>query len=355
MINQKKIRVAAFTGSETISSRRFRLLQYVPFLENEGIVVDEFISRYGSWPPAQKWKRPYWLVGTLADRIIPAIKSRQYNLVFLQRELVSTLYTLERFLGRPRILDVDDAVWLNGNLALRSFSSLVSSCDGVICGNKYIADQASKWNKRVIVLPTAVDTDRFAVAKSEMRSKKIIGWSGLFAGSKYLLSIEDAIYEVIRARPNTILRVVSDALPKFRKLSPESVEFIRWSPDNEVRTIQQMDVGLMPLNNDEWSRGKCSYKMLLYMSCGIPVVVPPFGMNKDVLSMGNVGIGPECTSQWIDSIVSLLDDADQRLLMGREARTLIENHFSIKKIGPKLAEFIRSTEKTNVHDLGENL
>src|SRR5271157_507778 len=107
------LRVAAFTGGRTISSRRFRVQQYLPYLEKLGIDVTEYVARFGSWPPTQKFRRPFWLAATLLDRIPAVVKSHGYDLTLLQREMVSTLVTLEGLTGRPRVLDLDDAVWLN--------------------------------------------------------------------------------------------------------------------------------------------------------------------------------------------------------------------------------------------------
>jgi glycosyltransferase involved in cell wall biosynthesis len=340
------LKVAAFTGSATISSRRFRLLQYVSALANSGVFVDEFVASYGSWPPASHWIRPLWLMATLADRISPVIRSHRYNLIFLQRELVSTMYTLERFTGNPRVLDVDDAVWLNGTRAMRSFGSLASLCHGVICGNEFIAQEVSRWNKNIIVLPTAVDTERFNTSLRTDTNKLIIGWSGLYAGSKYLLGIEDALHCVLTARPKSVLRVVSDAPPNFRKLSPDRVEFIQWSPENEVKTIQEMDIGLMPIDDSEWSKGKCSYKMLLYMSCGKPVVVSPYGMNKEVLAQGDIGFGSCSKKQWIDGIITLLDNDLIRAVAGQNARAIVEQTYSLKKIAPRLANFLQGVHNS---------
>lgn len=336
------MRIAAFTGGFDISSRRFRIFQYIDYLAKYGIEIDEYVSKCGSWPPPEYWLRPLWLLGAIAERVAPVFRSHNYNLTLFQREFVSTLFTLERFAGRPRILDVDDAVWLINKRSFNNFKALVNSCDGVICGNRYIENNVKIWNNNTIVIPTAVDTDRFKPDYCSDRAKRIIGWSGLHAGSKYLLDIEEALCCVLDRRPNVVFRVVSDAPPAFRFLNKERVEFIRWSPENEVRTIQEMDIGLMPIDDSEWSKGKCSYKMLLYMACGVPVVVSPVGMNAEVLAAGEIGFGPASQEEWTDRITALLDDEDLRSRLGRNARTVVEAEFSLKKIAPRLAEYLLS-------------
>jgi len=339
------LRVAAFTGSKSISSRRFRVMQYVPRLAKMGVQVDEHIARFGSWPPVSKAARPFWVIGTVLDRVAPVVGSYSHDLTFLQREFVSTFLTLERFTRRPRVLDVDDAVWLVNQRAERNFRSLVKMCDGVICGNKFIAEHASQWNENTIVLPTGVDTERFHPIQKKPAGRVIIGWSGLNAGAKFLLGIEKMLYQVLKRRKDAVLRVVSDAQPKFRLLDDSMVEVIPWSPENEVRTIQEMSVGLMPIDDTPWSRGKCSYKMLLYMSCGVPVVVSPFGMNAEVLAHDQVGIGAQAESEWAEAITWLLDNPARSKLMGMAGRKVVENCFSLNVLTPHLGAYLMSFRK----------
>jgi glycosyltransferase involved in cell wall biosynthesis len=336
------VSVAAFTGAKSISSPRFRVRQYVPYLENHGIRVTEFVARFGSWPPRSKALRPFWLPATLLDRLPGVVSSYQYDVTLLQREMVSTLVTLERFTHRPRILDVDDAVWLNRG-SERNFATLARLCDGVICGNNFIAENVGRWNSETFVLPTAVDTTRFRPMESRTRrgSKQIIGWSGIGSGMKCLIDMEPALAAVLGKRRETVLRVVSDVKPRFRLLDESRVEYVPWSPENEVSTIQEMSVGLMPTDDSLWARGKCSYKMLLYMSCGVPVVVSPVGMNNEVLALGKAGFGPQSEAEWVDCINFFLDNPANGSEMGMVGRRIVETHYSLHMLSQRLATYIK--------------
>ena len=337
-----RLSVAAFTGGETVSSRRFRVHQYLPHFRKQGIRVTEYGARFGSWPPVEKIQRPFWLAATLCDRLPGVAKSHWHDVTLLQREMVSTMVTLEGLTGRPRVLDVDDAIWLNARTA-KNFRALVQICDGVICGNDFIAEKVRQWNDQLIVIPTAVDTDRFRPGGgSTAERKQIIGWSGLHAGFKYLLSIEGALVKILEKRKNAVLRVVSDVKPVFRTLDSSRVEYIPWRPANEVETIQEMTAGLMPIDDSPWARGKCSYKMLLYMSCGVPVVVSPFGMNQEILGLGKVGFGARTESEWVESMAWLLDNTDRGREMGVAGRKIIEERYSLNLLAPKLASYLRS-------------
>jgi len=336
----KPVRVAAFTGSRTISSRRFRVKQYISPLVNDGIQLTEFVAPFGSWPPPQRVWRPAWFVASILSRLPSVTSSHGFDLTLLQREMISTLVTLEGLTRRPRVLDVDDAIWLNPR-ADKNFPKLARMCDGVICGNSFIAENVGQWNSNVTVIPTAVDTDRFRPDSAAGPPMPIIGWSGLNAGFKYLLGIESALVEVLKRRPEAVLRIVSDVKPRFRQLDESRMEYIPWSPEAEVRTIQEMSLGLMPIDDSLWSRGKCSCKMLLYMACGVPVVVSPYGMNREILSLGNAGLQARDDSEWMNAITWILDHPKEGHEMGTTGRRIVEEQYSVRVSAPKMASFLK--------------
>lgn len=338
------MRIAAFTGGQTISSARFRVRQYIPELRRFDMEMVEHVAPLGSWPPANRLARPAWALATLASRL-PAIgASWRADLTFLQRELVSTLCTLEPLTKAPRVLDLDDAVWMNGESQIRK---LVSCVDGVVCGNDFIDAWASQWHANRIILPTAVDTRRWcpladvaAVLPRQGRGR-IIGWTGLYAGSKYLLSVEPALRDVLRLHPDVTLRVVSDRRPDFQVIPPERIEYLPWSPENEVTTMQEMTMGIMPLHDTPWERGKCSYKMLLYMACGLPVVVSPVGMNGQVLQLADVGLAAHDRDDWVGAISKLLADPQRAREYGDNGRRVVCEHFALPTLAGQLAAYFR--------------
>jgi glycosyltransferase involved in cell wall biosynthesis len=339
--SDRGVRVAAFTGGIE-SSPRFRIRQYIPYLTKYGITVTEYRARWGSWPPTNKALRPLWLPATLVDRIPSVLRSYSYDVTFLQREMISTFVTLEGLTHRPRLLDVDDAVWLNCR-AGKNFPRLVRMCQGVICGNEFLAEHVRRWNSEVCILPTAVDTEQFRPAENSRPpgERPVIGWTGVASNLKYLYAIEAALAAVLEKRKDAVLRVVSSVEPKFHLLDRSRVEYIRWSPENDVQTIQPMSVGLMPIEDTDWGRGKCSYKMLLYMSCGLPVVVSPVGMNNDVLGFGNPGFAARSNAEWADALLWLLDNPAKATEIGTSGRRIVEEHYSVRVLVPRLAEYIK--------------
>jgi glycosyltransferase involved in cell wall biosynthesis len=148
--------------------------------------------------------------------------------------------------------------------------------------------------------------------------------------------------KLLAARKNAVLRIVSDVRPVFRILDTARVEYLPWSPANEVKTIQEMTAGLMPIDDSPWARGKCSYKMLLYMSCAVPVVVSPFGMNQEILGLANVGFGARTEPEWVEAMACLLDNPVEGRELGATGRKLVEEHYSLNRLAPTLASYLKT-------------
>lgn len=333
-------RVLAFTAGRRVASARFRVHQYTAPLAQLGIDVDIAANVFGSYPPRAKTVRPAWAAATLVTRIPGIIRSRYYDLTLLQRSFVSTFETLERFTGRPRVFDVDDALWLlpRGGFA----GAIARRSDLVIAGNNFLADYFHQYCSEVVVLPTGVDTDRFRPRSEPSASEStIIGWSGGSSGHGALLRVAEPLRELCRLRPWVKLRVMSDRPPQLEGFSARQLDFVPWSEEDEVAVLQTFDIGVMPLADGLWERGKCSYKMLLYLACGTPVVVSPVGMNAEVLSLGDVGQAASTPGEWLDRLLELTDAPKTRSQMGIEARSLVERHFSVRLLAPQLASILR--------------
>lgn len=337
-----ELRVTAITGGRNDPSARFRIEQMIAPLREERLDVIWKPAPVSSYAPATMIMRPAWFLATVVARIPSVIDSWRSSVTWLGREMVATVCTLEPFLKRPVVLDVDDAIWLpRGGHGIRR---LVRHVDLVFAGNDFIADWFRAVGLPVEVVPTAVDVTRFRPSTPPVPGQKkeiVIGWTGTSSNHEALLDIAGALNTVMRARPQTRLLIVSDARPRLDELPSGRVDFVRWSPVNEVNTIQSMDVGLMPLGDTDWARGKCSYKMLLYMACGLPVVVSPVGMNANVLEMGSIGYGAVGAADWEDALIALVDSEEERLAMGQTAREVTTQYFSIEIVAELLAQGLR--------------
>lgn len=315
--------------------------QYVGELRRHGLAMREVFSFIGAYPPAAGVLRPFWAVANLGEHLFSAAASYGSDVTFLQREFLSTYFTMERLVRKPVVLDVDDAIWIyrDGRCA----RSLARLSEKVICGNSFLADWFSRWNGNVEIIPTPVDTDHFQPdGRRATKERFTILWTGSSSNLPYLYDIEEALYAVLDANPKAFLRVVSNEAPRFARIPADRYDFVRWSEQGEVRLIQESDAGLMPLRDTVWERGKCSFKMLSYMACGLPVVVSNVGMNVEVLGRGTVGFGADTRDDWVGAIEQLMARPSLGESMGQSGREVVEAHYSVKVNAKRLGDAIRS-------------
>ena len=312
----------------------FRVRSLVSYLAKLGTSCDEFIPYIDAYPPKNHLLRPIWLLAALVSRLPTVMASRSYDAVLFQRELISTLSTLEWAFKGPRILDVDDAIHLSQRG--KSVERIATLCDLIICGNTYLADQFSNWNSNVRVVPTGIDVYRYKPRVELLDTPLTIGWIGTSSNFPYLIGIEKALQKVLRARPNISLKIVSDKPPSFQHIPPDKCQFEKWSYTRDVEMIGSFSVGIMPLFDNDWAKGKCSFKLLQYYACGIPAVVSPVGMNVDVLGKARAGLAASTEDEWVDNLIDLLDNPLERKIRGKAGRKLVENEFSLSKVASEL-------------------
>lgn len=328
------LRVAAFTGGRTAPSARFRIRQYIEPLARLGVTLDERASRLGAYPPRNRALRPAWLAGVLAERLSQIVASRTADVVLLQRELVSTLPTLEGWTRRPRIVDVDDSIHLHrGGRAARRLAELA---DLVIVGNDWLAEIWRGWNRQVEILPTAVDTERHRPMPPPERPT--IGWLGSSDNLRYLEVIAPALVRVVTRFPLVEIAVCCDRRPR---LSGVAYRYVPWSPAAEGRFLSSIGIGVMPLADGPWERGKCSFKMLQYMAAGRPCVVSPVGMNGELLRQAALGCPATTLNEWSEALSSLIADRDAAERLGAAGRALAVARYSVRALTPRLAELLR--------------
>jgi len=200
----------------------------------------------------------------------------------------------------------------------------------VIAGNNYLADYAKGHNARVEVIPTVIDTDQYRPANVAQRTdgKVVIGWTGSYTSLGHLkpaLPMLQRLYE--RLGDRIIFRVISD-----RDLIAPGlpVENIRWKSASEAEDLAGIDIGIMPLPDDEWSRGKCGFKGLQYMGMGKAVVLGRVGVNKEIVQEGINGMLGGSEVEWLQALGDLVESADLRARLGTEARRTVEERYSVK-------------------------
>jgi len=335
----KHLRLTALTQGRDVPSTRFRWSQHVPALSANGFDVTTAHAQLGAYPPASRAWRPAWGVGALVESTARVIRANSSSdLIFLQRNLLATLCTAERLLRRPFVFDVDDAIF-EGSRGESAFDisrrALVT-----LCGNDFLAERFAPHGP-VVILPTAVDTNVFKPSVSTA-SRPTIGWSGSSSGFRYLYGIENALKRVLAARPDAVLKIVADRPPTFRQLPPQRVQFVRWHPSNEVNELHSFTVGIMPLEDSAWTRGKCSFKMLTYMASGLACVVSPVGMNETLLNEAAVGLGARTDAEWEQALIDVLDTPALAADLGAAGRQSAEARYSRQVVGQALMKALHA-------------
>jgi glycosyltransferase involved in cell wall biosynthesis len=327
------IKVAALTSGKHAPASRFRVRQFIEPLRQHGISVSEF------HPPWSKYTMASLVPLAALGRLPGVLAARMSDITWFERELIPGRRTLERFSGRRRLFDVDDAIWL---LSKTRFSEEIAElCDGVIAGNQYIADHYRQQGARTWVVPTSIDTSVWIPAGERERARWTIGWIGSQSNLPYLYEIEEPLAEFLGGHDGAELLVVCDREPSFKKIAAPGWRFVRWSPRVEVRLVQEMNVGLMPLADTEWTRGKCAFKMISYMAVGIPVIVSPVGVNREVLGQPEVGLAAGRADEWYDALCTLYENRGLGSSMGAAGRRLVEEKYSVNRNVLALASIFR--------------
>jgi glycosyltransferase involved in cell wall biosynthesis len=240
---------------------------------------------------------------------------------------------MEKYLSRPLIYDVDDAIWINNE---KNIGKIAKKAAVILAGNSFIAEWFGKINPNVQIIPTSINTKWFCPGELKTDNVFKIVWTGSHQTLHYLISIERALAKFLNVRKDTLLVVISDSFPEFSNIKPEKVRFIKWSPEAELRSLQESNVGIMPLFDTNWERGKCSFKMLQYMACGIPVLVSSVGMNNEVLSKGEVGISAINDEEWTSGLDFFYNNSGKGKQMGINGVKVVKQHYSLDVITGKL-------------------
>jgi glycosyltransferase involved in cell wall biosynthesis len=329
------VKIAAFTGRLDDPASFFRMRQHFPMLKRMGLNIQEFNH------PCYKG---CWHRGPL--KIVPFLtklhESRNSNVTWLTRTFVVGLETIELLLKRPRVMDVDDAIWLSKPLGAYSIPHLARRMDVIIAGNNYIADWFSKFCKQVYIVPTAIDTARYTKKQHGANDDKfVIGWTGTSSNFSYLKIIEEPLARFMADHSDAYFKVIANEPWSTEIIPPERIIFVQWKREIEVETLQTMSVGIMPLTATPWSKGKCSFKMLQYMAVGLPVIVSPVGMNNEVLSKGDVGLAAASSDDWYAALEVLYNQKSRRGQLGQTGRTVVEQYYNADKIVMDLAGILR--------------
>lgn len=272
-------------------------------------------------------------------------KCKEYDLVFLQKKRISYIdgFFLRRN-SKKIVYDFDDAVMYRDDVIfrpsdkrLRDFERTVKLADTVIAGNFYLAEHALKYNKNIKTLPTGLDIDNYDLPKPTSDGKIRLVWIGSTSTLKYLDELRPVLEEIGKKYPNVILRIICDS---FFDLKNMMVEKREWSLNGQYLGLVSADIGLAPLPDTPFTRGKCGFKILQYSAAGLCTVTSDVGVNGEIVEDGVSGFVVKDANGWISRISQLIEDSALRAKMGNQAKCKVQK-FDINVLVEKFIEILK--------------
>ena len=368
MTTRRPIRVLALSPiPEEGAGCRFRIAQFIPYLESVGFQVTlsslftpEFFRLV--YKPGRYVRKAFTFAVLTLKRLGSLRDMSQFDVIFIYREMFPIGPAIvERLIANrhrpPVVFDFDDAIFLpsvsDANRVIAAFkrpqkvASIIRSSDHVITGNEYLSEYARRFNAAVTTIPTSVDTERFVPSRNVSGNgggraepdEPIVGWIGSPTTGAYIRSLSNVLRRV-RERHRFVLRV-SGAGEQFT-IPGVTIRHEPWALDREVQLFNTCDVGVYPLADDEWSKGKCGFKAIEFMACGVPVVAAAVGVNREIVQDGRNGFLAAGEDEWVDKLGRLLSDPDLRRRFAAAGRRTVEERYSVHVNAPKLAATLRT-------------
>ncbi|MDE2579755.1 MAG: glycosyltransferase family 4 protein [Hyphomicrobiales bacterium] len=332
------------------ASRRYRLDQYVAELaalgvdlQIDGLLDDEYLEQTYNGRKFSKLK----LARAYAARIGRMRKLRDYDVCIVSGELFPLMpgQIEAAMLPIPYIYDFGDAHFIKyrqarfryaPSIIADKFDHFIARAAAVTAGNHHLVSYARKWNGNAHFLPTVVPMQRYSQAPQRDPSRFTIGWIGSPSTASYLKMLHGPLARIGAEGPTRFIVMGGhcDPIPNVEVVN------LHWSEEAEIDVINTFDVGVMPLTDDEWSRGKCAFKMIQYMACGVPALVSPVGANLDVAQGGRALLASDAR-EWVANLQLLRDDPLFAMALGAAGRQRIERSYSLEAATPVLANVIR--------------
>ncbi|MCI0485710.1 MAG: glycosyltransferase family 4 protein [Blastocatellia bacterium] len=354
------MRILALVPSyyDTSPGQRFRMEQWEPLLRAQGVEIDfesfECERLHSLLYEPGNFSRKIGLIARAFARRAMSLRSvGDYDAVYVFREAALLGPALfERWIhatGTPMVFDFDDAIFVryispsNGYLSYLKFPAktraICRMAAHVIAGNDYLADYARKVNPNVTIVPTTIDTEKYTVESHKTKSDiPVIGWSGSYSTVQHLDTLRGALKRLAE-RERFRLRVIGTA---SYELEGVEVEAIPWRAETEVADLRPIDIGVMPLPDEDWSRGKCGLKALQYMALGIPTLCSPVGVNSEIIRDGENGLIADTEDEWVEKLSLLLRSAQLREDLRMAGRATVETDYSASVQAPRVYNILKS-------------
>ncbi|HYK20302.1 MAG TPA: glycosyltransferase family 4 protein [Pyrinomonadaceae bacterium] len=341
----------------TSPSQRYRLEQWEPILRERGVEItyapfeDEELHAM-VYKPGLMGQKVRLVTRGFGRRLSLVRKVKDYDLVYILREAALLGPPLfERLIHQQRVpivFDFDDAVFVsyrspsNGYLSYLKFATKTKTicriASHVMAGNPYLAEYARQVNDRVTVIPTTIDTEKYRPSPKNSSGPVVIGWTGSYSTVQHLDTLRGALKK-LQARESFRLRVIGT--PKY-ECPPVEVEAMPWRAETELHDLAAIDIGVMPLPDDRWSKGKCGLKALQFMALGIPTICSPVGVNTDIIQDDHNGFIAGSEDEWVEKLSRLVRSRELRQRLGQAGRATVEQKYSAITQAPRVYEIFKS-------------
>ncbi|WP_321463682.1 glycosyltransferase family 4 protein [uncultured Vibrio sp.] len=345
------------------ASSRLRTHQYVTYLEQLDYKVtvsplfnDKYLKALYSKQPISK----ILVLKLYFKRLMTLITCFDYDILWIEKELFPYFPAIFeralRLFGVKFIVDYDDAIFhnydLSSNYLIKRFlgnkiDKVMALSTATVAGNQYLSDRAiSAGSKNVKIIPTVVDITRYSVKETDNK-KTVVGWIGSPSTQKYVVELLPVFLKLSKSVVFKLVLVgaTEDIVDQLTGLD---VEVIPWGEDTEVNNIQSMDIGIMPLHNGPWEKGKCGYKLIQYMACGKPVVASKVGANIEIVNSPSIGFLADNSEEFYDCLVKILNDPLRRKSMGLSGRKIVKSKYTVQAQLPALNQVFTAIESETV-------
>ena len=326
-------------------SQRYRFEQYFDFLRANdfdcelSFLINEEDDGF-FYRPGHLIKKFLFTLKSAVKRLKDVMRADEFDIVFVQREAFMTGSTFfEKRLARSKaklVYDFDDSIWLMDTSAAnkkwewmkstKKTAEIISVSSLVFAGNQYLFEYAKKFNNNVKIIPTTIDTTVFKRKQEYKNVDKIcIGWSGSITTIKHFEEASVILKKIKQKYGDTVyFKVMGDNTYKNKELN---IKGITWSSDTEAEVISSCDIGILPLPDDQWVKGKCGLKGLSYMALEVPTIMSAIGVNTEIIKDGENGFLANTEEEWINKISMLVESFELRKKLGFNGRkTVIESY-----------------------------
>ena len=361
----KKVLFICLHRPDRSPGQRFRFEQYLSYLNENGydcrlsFLLNEKDDK-AFYSKGHFVKKVFIYLKTLMKRTGDWFGMNKYDIIFIFRDALMTgsAFFEKRFAGsRAKIIfDFDDAIWIQGvSEANKKLSflkdagktgTIIKLSDMIFAGNQYLKDYAAQFNKNIVIVPTTIDTGIYVSQKKETGVQTVcIGWSGSFSTIQHFALAIPALKRVKEKLGSKVkFKIIGDASYYCAELETQG---LAWNGATEIADLSEIDIGVMPLPDDEWAKGKCGLKGLQYMALGIPTLMSPVGVNSEIIQHGVNGYLPSTEDEWVDIISKLVESKECRLKIGNAGRQTVVDKYSVEAWKGKYLEYFNQLTQKN--------